>query len=113
MTTQQTRTYNSLQPGPYQAQQTENAKRKYVIEWISEIGANDISTSAWSVVTGTATLSTEANSTTQTSVIITANVGFARIVNKVTFADGQIDERVIKLTVKDNENTIPNDYGMV
>jgi len=112
MTTQQTRTFNSLDPGPYQAQQTENALRKYVIDWISDED-NDISDSEWTIVTGTATLSSEASSETQTSVIITANVGFARIVNKVTFADDQVDERIIKLTVKDNENGIPNDYGMV
>jgi|GEM_PF-3878333 hypothetical protein len=107
------RTFNPLLAKIFRFSQSENALLKYSGNWKPAIGALTISTSAWTVEDGTVTLSSEANSAGITSVHITGSVGESTITNKVTLSDGQIDERIIKLKIIDNDiPSIDDDYGL-
>ncbi len=97
----------------FRFEQTENAKLKYQVNWKPLIQALTISASVWTVEDGSVTLSSETNVSGITAVVITGSVGESTISNKVTLSDGQIDERIIKLKIIDNDIPVyESDYGL-
>ena len=105
------RTFNPLLAKQFRFSQLENALLSYIGNWGAAIQALTISASTWTVENGSVTLSGESNTNTTTTVKITGSPGESTIVNKVTLSDGQIDERIIKLRITDNDiPRISNDY---
>jgi len=105
------RTFNPLLGRIFRFVQSENSSLKYEGNWGPAV-AQTVSASSWTVEEGDATLSSEALVSQTTSVIITGTPGENIIVNKVTLADGQIEERILKLKITDND--LPDydtDYG--
>jgi len=105
----QKRTFNPLLKRQTRYQQAENAKLKYIGNWGPAIQGTTISSSEWTLEDGNATLSSEANTTTQTSVFIDGTPGENTIVNKVTLANGEINEHILKLRITDNDIPYIND----
>ena len=104
------RTLNALQFNSQRFQQQENAAKTYKVFWGAELESATISTSAWSTENSTVTISNEANTTTEASARLTAsNPGTFRVVNKIVDSAGDTQERVLILTVKDNDTDI-SDY---
>ena len=91
--------------------QSENAELKYIGNWIPSAQGNDITESEWEVLNGNVVLSSEALSDNQTSVIISGNTGWSRVVNQVIFTDGQVDERILNINILENSDDVVCDYG--
>ena len=109
------RTFNPLLGKIFNYQQSENASLKYQGNWGHVIN-QALSDSTWTVESGDAVLSGASFVTSgsgTTAVNISGTPGRSVIVNKITMADGQIDERTIKLKIVDNDIPVYNyDYGM-
>ncbi|MCP4365414.1 MAG: hypothetical protein GY800_08980 [Planctomycetes bacterium] len=107
------RTFNPLMANSFRFEQAENTDLTYTGNWGPTIQPGTIATSEWTVESGTVTLTDEASTTTTTTVTISGQPGEAKIINKVTLSDGQIDERAVDLRIMSNKATaITNDYGM-
>lgn len=104
------RTFNPLLAKEFDYKQSENAELKYSGNWGPVAQANTITASTWTVENGTVTVSGAALASNVTSAIISGSPGCSRIVNKVTFTDGQVDERIINLTITDNSESCGCDY---
>lgn len=116
----QKRTFNPLLGQQFRFQQAENLSLKYQGNWAAA-QQQAISDSEWVVQEGNATLSGETFSTAATgttgsgitSALISGSADESTIVNTVTFADGQVDSRIIKLKITDNDvPKIHYDYGL-
>lgn len=104
------RTLNALQFNTQRFQQQENASKTYTVSWGAELESATISTSAWSAEDSGVTIANEANTTTEASARLTgSNPGTYRVVNKIVDSGGDTHERVLILTVKDNDSNI-GDY---
>jgi len=102
------RTLQALSQDRLKAAQNENAELTYSVNWGPQIDTNTISTSTWTSEDG-ATIASEANTTLTTSATLSGSVGCYRVVNKITTSDGQTDERIIVLTILDNDDYL-RDY---
>ena len=109
------RTFNPLLGKIFRYSQAEDVTLKYQGNW--NVLGQALADSDWAVEDGEATLASETFVTSgsgTTSVLISCTTpGENTISNTVTFADGQIDSRLIKLKVTTND--FPNinyDYGL-
>jgi hypothetical protein len=107
------RTFNPLLSKLFRYEQAENTELKYRGNWGPIARGETVSSSTWEVESGNATLSSESVETGNkiTSVIITGSAGESKIINTVTFSDGQVDSREILLRINsDSDGTLINDY---
>jgi hypothetical protein len=102
----QHRTFEPLFKNMSRYEQTENAKHKYTGNWAPAIQGKTISTSAWTLESGNATLSNESSGTGTTSVLVNGIPGENTIVNKVTLSTGEIEEHILKIKIQDNDDPI-------
>jgi len=106
------RTFNPLLGNNFRYEQGEDASLIYKGNWKCVETTSGISTSSWTLIDGSATLSGTSSSGGVTRVTITGDPGENTIVNKVTFGDGQIDQRTILVNIVDNdEPDLNDDYG--
>lgn len=106
------RTFNPLLAKSFRFSQSENADLIYQGGWAATIQPGTISDSTWTVESGSVTITNKSNTTTTTTAQIAGEVGESIIVNKVTLADGQADERKILLKITANDTPVINDdYG--
>lgn len=107
------RTFNPLQASSFRYSQLEDADLSYHGNWGHVIQPDTVSSSTWSVESGSATISNESFTDTLTTATITGPVGESIIVNTITTDTGQVDQRIInlKITAKDKP-FINRDYGM-
>ena len=103
------RTINALQGQQFSMQQTENAAPSYVVNWASVLQADIIATSTWEC-TGTVVIAARANTTSTASARISGEPGRYRVVNRIVTAAGDTDERIILLTIADNDGYRVGDY---
>ena len=81
-----------------------DAKLDYTIDWSGFLGDSEtISTSAWSVESGTATLSQESTSGAKTTVWVEGasgdTKGQVKLRNRITSSAGRIDDRTLTLLI--------------
>lgn len=110
------RTVNAIHTKEQRFRQQENAQLTYTVNWAAQLDTGDtISASAWSTEDSGVTIASESNTTTTASAQLSADSpGSYRIVNKVTTANGDVDERIIALVVEDNDETAAaDDYWFV
>jgi hypothetical protein len=111
----QKRTFNPLLGKQFRYEQAEDLSLKYSGNW-GAAQQQPLSNSEWVVENGDAVLSGASFVTSgsgTTSVLISGSTGENTITNTVTFADGQVDSRIIKLKITDNSDpNINYDYGL-
>lgn len=91
--------------------QTENALLTYTANYAG-LHTSAISTSAWSVENGSGlTIGSEANGDHSATATFNGDVGHYRITNKVTLADGNVDETFFDLEIEDNSLSGSADYA--
>jgi hypothetical protein len=107
------RTFNALQASHFRYSQLEDADLSYHGNWGHVIQPDTVSSSTWTVESGSATISNESLTDGLTAATITGHVGESIIVNTITTVAGYVDQRIInlKITAK-NVPFINNDYGM-
>lgn len=107
--------FNAIYSALFSVRQPENAKLKYTINWHGAMDSSTISSSTWTTEDSGITISDQANTTTEASCKVTGDPGSYRIVNKVTLADGDIDERIIDVRIIDNTKPFSrtNDFGFM
>lgn len=73
----------------------------YAIEWSTFLGTDTISTSAWTVPSGSGlVVDSSTNTTTRATVWLSAgNAGVYQVANRITTAGGRTYERSVQLTV--------------
>ena len=106
---------NPLHGIEFKFEQTENSTRKYELLWGPLLpSAVTISTSAFEVLDGNATLASASSSGGTTSVFISGIPGENKVQNKITLSNGEIYERILKVKIKDNDPpSISDDYDFV
>ena len=79
-----------------------SAKLDYTVDWTAWLGAGTISSSAWTVPTGITQFSAS-NSTTAASITLTGGTAGQdyELINQITTAAGLIDQRTIKIMVRE------------
>ena len=102
------RTLQALSQDRLKAVQNENAVLSYSVNWGAQIDTATISTSTWTSE-DSVTIASDSNTTTTATANLSGGVGCYRVVNKITTSDGQIDERIIVLTILDNDDYL-RDY---
>ena len=90
------RTFNPLRGRTFRYTQPESAKLMYHGNWGAAIQPTVITSSAWEVEGGTATIANESNTLTTTSALISGIAGEAIVVNRIFMLSGEVDERVLK-----------------
>jgi len=105
----QHRTFEPLFKEMTRYEQTENSLRKYTGNWAVAIQGKTISSSEWTVESGDAVLTNESSQSGTTSVFINGTPGENTIVNKVTLNTGEVEEHILKLKIKDNDEPIIED----
>jgi len=103
------RTLQALSQDRLKASQNENAALNYSVNWGAQIDTATISTSTWTSEDNV-TIASESNTTTTASAILSGGVGTYRVVNKITTSDGQTDERIFLITIRENDDYL-RDYG--
>lgn len=107
------RKFQPMAAREFHFQQSENSELRYTGNWVPVADGNNITASSWEVVGGSLTLSSEALVSNVTSVVVSGGTGLSRLVNKVTFTDGQVDERILNIRITENTRSYLNDdYGM-
>ena len=109
------RTNNKTLNARYQelkSSQAENSVITYTINYAAELDTDTISSSTWSSEDSGVTIGTDSNTTTQTTCLLSGDVGRYRVVNQIVTANGQTLERYIDLSIKDNSKTFTNDYNI-
>lgn len=104
------RTFNANQSTLFRANQRENADLDYTINWAGELDTATISSSDWSTE-DSVTIANETNTTTTASCDLTGEPGRYRVVNQITDSNGNVDERIIELTILENSQDY-SDYGL-
>jgi len=102
------RTLQALSQDRLKTVQNENSVLTYSVNWGPQIDTNTISTSTWTSEDNI-TIAGEANTTLTASATLSGGVGTHRVVNKITTSDGQTDERIIILTILENDDYL-RDY---
>ena len=87
---------------PQQFTKDPNATLDYTIDWSTWLGADTISTSAWTVPGGI-TKDSDSNSTTTTTIWLSGGEALAEysLVNRIVTAGGRTDDRTILVKVAD------------
>lgn len=93
------RTLNALQGKTFACQQGEDSALVYTVNWAAVLGADTIASSAWAVSSGSATVASEASTDSTASARLSGSPGRCIVKNTITTAAGEIDERVISLTI--------------
>ena len=102
------RTINPLTTRRAVFQQQENAALAYSIDYTAMLNGDAITASTWTcrdAITITPSLNGQVASSK-----ISGKVGNYTIVNKITTASGQTDERLIVLTIRANDEGAQRDY---
>lgn len=103
------RTINALQGQQFSMQQSENAALFYTVNWAGVLQADTISASEWSC-TGGASIASASDTDTTATAKLSGSPGRYRVVNKITTVAGNTDERIILLTISDNDGYRVGDY---
>jgi hypothetical protein len=103
------RTINPLTTLRAVFQQQENASLPYVIDYTAMLNGDTITASTWSCRDAGVTI-TPSNTTLTAAATISGQAGEYTIVNKITTAAGMVDERVLVLTIRANDNGPLGEY---
>jgi hypothetical protein len=103
------RTINPLTTLRAVFQQQENASLPYVIDYTAMLNGDTIAASTWSCRDAGVTI-TPSNTTSTATATISGKAGEYAIVNKITTAAGMVDERVLVLTIRANDNGPLGEY---
>jgi hypothetical protein len=103
------RTINPLLSRSISFHQSENASLSYTIDYAAYLGTDTIATSTW-ISRQSLTIMPSSTTTTATAKV-TGSAGRYTLVNKITTTSGNVDERMIKLTITQNDELpIAGDY---
>jgi hypothetical protein len=100
---------NALQGQQFSYSQSENAALSYVMNWAGVLQSGTISISTWEC-NESLTIAATANTTTTATARLSGEPGHYRIVNRIVTASGDTDERIILLTITDNNGYRVGDY---
>jgi hypothetical protein len=96
-------TYRAIFP------QSENAALAYTIDYTAMLNGDTITDSTWSCRDAGVTI-TPSNTTSTVTATISGQPGEYTIVNKITTAAGMVDERILVLTIRANDNGPLGEY---
>jgi hypothetical protein len=103
------RTVNPLTTLRAVFQQQENTSLPYVIDYTAMLNGDTITASTWSCRDAGVTIAAS-NTTSTATATISGKAGEYIIVNKITTAAGMVDERILVLTIRANDNGPLGEY---
>ncbi len=95
-------TFNAMWAPLFKASMQENGAKTFIINWEGELDAVTVSASVWTTEDQLTIANTSNTTTTTTARFSAVTPGTYRAVNKVTLSDGDTQERLIDVQIRDN-----------